>query len=421
MPDNNDTEPRSGALRRVIAAHLMRVVVILLLILAAGWLVLFWNEDGAHPVPHAAPAPAAVEASVLTLAAERVPLEPDYLGQTEASRTVEIRARVDGFLEAQHFTEGTKVEAGQPLFLIDPRVFQTELDIARAALASAKARTDRAQRQVVRFRELTAQQAATPSELEEWETELALGQAEIALAEARIARAELDLSYTEIVSPITGVIGEAERDVGSYVGPQDGGLLAVVEQHDPMHVRFSVSESDILRWARDQATGVVESPAIEELQIELTLSDGSVHPHRGRIEFLGVRVDPSTGSTVVQAVVPNPDLTLLPGQFCHARVIGPQRVGAILVPQSALVQNPSGTFVYTLGEGDAAELRAVTIGDWIGGRVVVTAGLAPGDRVVTDRLMTVRPGVTVKPIEPTPPADAPAPPAPHLPGAEEGA
>lgn len=400
MADERGSRSRRANLRRALSGHLMRVVVVLVLVAGLFGLVVFWQQHDAEPGLVAAPAPTAVEATVMTVTPETVPVEPTYLGQTEASQTVEIRARVAGYLESQAFEEGSLVEAGQLLFQIDPRDFETELAIAQATVASAEARAERARRQVERFRELEAQRVATTSEVDEWETELLVTTAEVRLAEARVAQAELNLGYARIESPITGVIGEAERDVGSYVGPQDGGLLAVVEQQDPMQVRFSVSEADILRWQSQTASGVIESPGVEGMRVELTLADGTVHPHLGRVEFMGVRVDPTTGSTMVQAVVPNPDGNLRSGQFAHARVIGARRRNALLVPQAALVQNPTGSYVYAVNDEGLAELRAVAIGDWVDGRVVIESGLEAGDRVVLDRLLMMRPGVEVRALAP---------------------
>lgn len=375
----------------------MRIFVVLILLIGVVGTVIFWKRHEAAPEPETATAhPPAQSVRILRVTPERVPLVPRYLGQTEASQSVEIRARVDGFLESRNFEEGGRIAAGQLLFEIDRRQYQAELDVAKAELASAKARADRAARQVTRYEELIAQRAATPSELDEWQTELRLAQAQIQLASAHMAQAELDLGYTRVESPIDGVIGEAERDVGSFVGPQQGGgLLATVDQVDPIRVRFSVSEADILRWQQQIASGDLESPGVEQMQVKVELADGSTFPHLGRISFLGVRIDPTTGSSVILAEVPNPDGRLVPGQFCHVSIEGIIQNNQILVPHRAVIQNPTGAFVYVMDDEGAAQFRAVELGDWVGERVVVRSGLEPGDRVILDRILTIRPGAPV--------------------------
>ncbi len=375
----------------------MRIFVVLILLIGVVGTVIFWKRHQAAPEPETATAhPPAQSVRILRVTPERVPLVPRYLGQTEASQSVEIRARVDGFLESRNFEEGGRIAAGQLLFEIDRRQYQAELDVAKAELASAKARADRAARQVTRYEELIAQRAATPSELDEWQTELRLAQAQIQLASAHMAQAELDLGYTRVESPIAGVIGEAERDVGSFVGPQQGGgLLATVDQVDPIRVRFSVSEADILRWQQQIASGDLESPGVEQMQVKVELADGSTFPHLGRISFLGVRIDPTTGSSVILAEVPNPDGRLVPGQFCHVSIEGIIQNNQILVPHRAVIQNPTGAFVYVMDDEGAAQFRAVELGDWVGERVVVRSGLEPGDRVILDRILTIRPGAPV--------------------------
>ncbi|HZW09215.1 MAG TPA: efflux RND transporter periplasmic adaptor subunit [Phycisphaerales bacterium] len=382
-------------------------VVLLLVLGAVVWSWRHWHAGPKHePAPHPAEP---VPVSAITVRKETVPMLLRFLGQTEASQVVEVRARVAGYLEARSFTEGAEVEEGQELFQIDPRPFQVELAQARAGLASAQATLGRALLQVSRFEEAQVQGAATQQELEDWQTQAQVAEAEVQRHEAQIAAAELQLDYAGIESPIAGVIGEALRDTGSYVDAGQNGLLAIVQQLDPMYVLYSVTEQEILRFQRQVSEGQVVFPAVEELELEITLADGSTYPHRGRINFIDVQVHETTGTSIVRGEVPNPDGLLKPGQFIYATVLGAQRVGVVRVPQGAVLQSPAGPSVLVVGDDGIARSKPVELGDWSGTEQwIVERGLEPGDRVITDRLMMVRPGmpVTVAPAEPASTAGA---------------
>ncbi len=333
---------------------------------------------------------------VVRVLPESVLIRPRFLGQTEASQTVEIRSRVKGFLEKQGFVEGTKVEAGRVLFRIDPRSFQAEVDIAKAKLASAEARLFRTRQQVTRYEALVSRNSAAANDLEQLQTDEQVAQADVQLQKAQLAQAQLNLSYTTVESPITGLIGEAMRDVGSYVDDGTNSLLAVVEQVDPMYVRYTVSEQEMLSWRSLVSSGQVTMPETEKLRLQVTLADGTVYPYKGKIGFVGVSVSTSTGSTVVRGTVSNPDSLLKPGQFIHVTVVGPERRNALLVPQGAVIRNPSGASVYVVDKDNQAEQRTVVLGEWEEDRWVVESGLKPGDRVIANHLMQVRPGTKVE-------------------------
>jgi membrane fusion protein, multidrug efflux system len=379
--------------------HLVRrgiPVVILLAALAAAWL--YWGRSSHAPQAQGQPArqagpPLPVEA--LVVAPANVPLRPRFLGQTEASQVVEIRSRVRGFLLRRAFEEGQPVKRDQVLFQIDPKPFEVELDQARASLASAQARVERAAQELRRYEQLSAQKNATANELDEVRTEHRVAQAAVAQEKARFDKAELDLGYTTIKSPIDGVTERARKDVGSYIDDAQSGLLTVVRQVDPIYVRYAVSEQDLLRWQRQRESGQVKVPDVTRLELEITLGDGRPYPHHGRINFIDVRVDPATGTAVIRGTVPNPENTLLPGQFVHASVLGIERVNTVVVPQRAVVQAPGGSTVYVVNDKSVVEQRPVTLGDWVQDGWVIEEGLNTGDRVVLDRLMQVRPGMQV--------------------------
>lgn len=387
-----------------------RIIVGAVILIGAVIGLVYWSWEDHAPEPvAAAPPPGPVEATVVPVMARSVPLAPSYLGRTEASQIVEIRARIDGFLEERTFEEGGHVEAGQTLYRIDARPFEAEVAVATARLANAEARLERATRQVERIQGAAAQAAVSESELDEWETEQQVARADVMLEQAQLRQAELDLGYTTIESPIAGVIGQSLIDAGTYVQSGPESLLAVVQQIDPIYAEFSVSEQEVLRWQRLVESGAVELPEVGQLPVRLTLSDGRAYPLEGFINFVGVQVDPSTGTALMRATVPNPDGTLIPGQFAQVTVLGIERLNTILVPQQAVMQTPTGASVYVVTPEGIAEPREIELGAWVGDDWIVEDGLRPGELVVANNLMRMRPGT---PVVAAPPAAAVPPPAP---------
>ena len=403
-PTTDSGNPRGSARQHLVR----RGVPIMALVLALAAAFAYWRRSDLGPTAHAAPAPPGpMSVEVVTVEPQNVPLRPRFLGQTEASQVVEIRSRVRGFLLDRAYDEGQVVKQGQVLFRIDPKPFQADLDVAHAALASAQATHQRAVTELRRFETLFTQKNVTANELDQARTEERVAAAAVRSEEARVARAELDLSYTTISSPIDGVTERSRKDVGSYIDDTANSLLTVVRKVDPMYVRYAVSEQDLLRWQRQRETGEVKVPDITQLDLQITLGDGRPYPHKGRINFVDVRVDPATGTAVIRGTVPNPENTLLPGQFIHASVLGIDRLNTITVPQKAVVQAPSGATVYVVNDKNVIEQRPVTLGDWVDQGWVIEQGLRPGERVVVDRLMQVRPGAPVV-VQATPAPGSPA-------------
>lgn len=388
-------------------------VIVLLVVLAS--LYLFWTLSERGSGRRAAPPPTGpVPVTTIALQPRDIPHELRFLGQMAASQVVELRARVAGYLEERTFEEGQLVEQGQQLFQIDPRPFQVALAEAQANLAIAQANLARAKEHLERLQSLQAENAATAEELDVAQTDLHVAEAQVSLQEAQIAAAELQIDYASVESPITGLIGRALKDIGSYVDSGPEGLLAVVQQVDPIYVEYAVTEQEILRFQRQVEEREIELPDVRDLELEITLADGSVYPHRGHINFIDVQVDESTGTSLVRGQVPNPEMVLKPGQSVHASVLGITRTGALLVPQSAVMQTPTGSSVYVVGPDGILEQRPVTMGRFHGEDWIVEAGLAPGDRVVTGSLLRLRPGMTVQPTEessapPSSPAATPSP------------
>ncbi len=379
-----------------------------------------WESRGHRPTAvHAAAPMQAIPVSVVIVQRRDVPLTPTYLGRTESSQRVDIRARVNGFLEEVGFQEGTRVEEGTVLFRIDPRPFEVRLNEARAALTSAEARLDQARRRVERARSAAQGGAVSQTELDQWLTEEQVAAADVELQRARVATAALELSYTSVTSPITGQIGETAQDVGSYVQSGAESLLATVQQVDPIYVSFSVSEQELRAWQEMIAAGEVSVPPEGEIPLSVQLIDGTTYPHTGRLSFLGVELAPTTGTAMARGVLPNPDGLLRPGQFLRVTALDIRRIGTILVPQRAVMQTPAGASVYIVDGSNLAQSRPVTLGEWVGDAWIIRHGVNAGDRVIVDQLVKLRPGTpvaaTVLPetaSERTAPAENPALPAP---------
>lgn len=382
-----------------------------MLLIAALIVFIRWESGSSPSATSAAAAPRPpLAVSVIEIVEQSVPITPTYLGRTEASQTVEIRARVNGFLEERSFEEGTKVAPGQCLYRIDPKPLEAAVAIARARVASAEARLAAAERLVRRVEQAAANSAASTNELDEATTQKTVAIADLRLAQSTLVQSELDLSYTKVESPIAGIIGRSLKDVGSYLQPGDSGLLATVQQIDPIYVTFSVSEQEILRWQQMTARGEVTMPEISNIPLLLRMSDGSTYstpnpdgtesPGIGRINFQSVQVDPNTGTALMRGVFANPGGMLLPGQIVRVTSHGIQRVRAVLVPQRAVVSTPAGSSVYVVsGTGDelVAQARAVELGEWYEDAWVITSGLKSGDRVIVDRHSMLRPGARITP------------------------
>lgn len=351
-------------------------------------------ERGRAPAIVAPPPP---EVAVVTVHPQAVPLEYEYVGRTEAYRTVEIRARVPGFLQERAFEEGGRVREGDVLFRIDPSLFQADVEIARARVQQADAALALAQLEVGRFEQAAAAGAGNVRELNQAQTTVVDARAAANLARAELAKAELNLSYTEVRSPVSGTIGRALKDVGSYLDAGENSLLAVAMQTDPMYVTFSFSERNWLEWSRQARSGEIRGAP--NPPVRAVLLDGTVYPHEGRLDFVDVRVAPETGMASARANFPNPDDALKPGQFVRAIVHGWERPNSIVVPQRAVNSSPAGQQVLVVGEGDVVEPRPVRVGPWRGDGWLILEGLRGGERVVVDGAMKAPPGGVVRAVE----------------------
>jgi membrane fusion protein (multidrug efflux system) len=393
---------------------------------------------GGGKVTASAPPPAVVVAEV---AQRTVPIYSEFVGQTRARETVELRARVEGVLERIHFKEGTAVKKGAPLFTIDRRPFEASLQSARAVLAKAESdlaqaqqRTDvlkaqaeladaqavhsRTVQDLARIRPLAEQKAVTELELDaaiaaeksaqanvearsanltnleasvKYTIERAA--AEVSAAKARVIQATLDLSYCSINSPISGIIGFKQVDEGNLVGRGEATLLATVSASDPLLVDFNLSEIEYLKLTEPDSAG----KRAGNLKFELILSDETVHPHPGTFSVIDRAVDPQTGTVRVEARFPNPSSYLRPGQFARVRVAVAEQENAILVPQRAVQELQGAKTVLVVNNENKAVVRTISVGDKSDQYVIVLDGLSAGERVIVEGIQKVRPGSEVSP------------------------
>jgi membrane fusion protein, multidrug efflux system len=339
--------------------------------------------------PAAPPAAGPIEVTVMEVKRSDTPVEFEFTAQTQSSREVEIRARVDGFLDRRVYTEGQMVHAGQTLFLMDPKPFEAALQTAKGELSQQQARLYVAKANLARVIPLAAQNALSKKDLDDATGNEKQAEAAVIAAQGQVQTAELNLSYTIIKSPLKGLSSFARQQDGSYVTAASSGWLTSVYQLDPMWVNFSISENELLGY-RDQASkGQLRLPANDDYEVTLVLADGTVFPATGHINFANPAFSSETGTFLVRAVFENPKGTLRPGQFVRARVAGAIRPNAILVPQRAVLQGSKSHFVWVVDENSKAHQRVVETGDWHGDDWFITDGLQAGERIIVDGAIRV--------------------------------
>jgi len=340
----------------------------------------------------------ASEVTVMTVTPRDTPVSFEFVGQTQSSHQVQIRARVNGFLEKRVYTEGALVKAGSVMFQQDMKPFQAQLDVALGGLAEQQARLQVANDNLAQVRPLAALNALSQKDLDDATGQQAAAAAAVQSAKANVEQARLNLGYTTITTPVTGLSSFARVQDGAYVNAENS-LLTSVEQMDPIWVNFTVSENDMLNLRSDQAKGILKLPASDNYPVEVVLADGSVYPGKGKITFTNASFNQQTGTFLLRATLPNSEGTLRPGQFVRARVSGPVRVNAILVPQQAVLQGAKGHFVVVVDKDNKAEIRGVQVGPWHGDDWFITEGLKAGDVVVTDGAVKLSPGAPVKIVD----------------------
>jgi membrane fusion protein, multidrug efflux system len=342
-----------------------------------------------------APTPPIPEVAVMTVTTQTIPDEPEFIGQAESSRPVEIRSQVTGIIKERFFTEGREVKKGDRLYRIDPVPLQAAAVSAKAMVAQAEARLVQAGQNLERVKPLVAEQAVSRKDLDDAVAEELAAKAALESAKGQLVKARFDLDSTLIIAPITGMVERTRVYEGRLVSAQTD-LLTIIHQVDPMYVNVSVPESYLLQLRRELAEKKVQNHS--QLKGVITFSDGSTYPHEGVLAFDDVVYRVETGSREGRFVFSNPERLLLPGQFVKVRVIGYTRTDAVLVPQRAVQQGPKGPIVYVVGAGDKVEVRDVQAASWQGSQWLIEAGLHAEERVVVDGVQRIMPGAQVKPV-----------------------
>ena len=352
--------------------------------------------------PEQPKAPPVIPATVITIEPQNTPVSFEFVGQAESSRQVEIRARVDGFLEKQTYNDGELVQEGKVLFELDKKPLEATLQQAQGELSLHQARHATAVANLGRIKPLAEQDAVSKKDLDD-----AIGaeketKAAVLSAEGAVREAELNLSYATIFTPVTGLASKAVKQEGSYIPTGQESLLTYVAQLDPIWVNFSISENQLLNARQQVAKGLLVPPEGSNYVIEVQFADGSSHPHKGRVNFAEPNVDPETGTMLVRAELANPESSMRPGQFVRVLMHGASRPNAITLPQTAVLQGAKGHFVWVLDESNKAEVRAVGVGPWHGDDWFITSGLQAGDQVVVDNLIKLSKGIQVQNTPPPP-------------------
>ena len=372
--------------------HLRRkrliIMVACLLVLLLVYLILTWPKKIEPEAPLVIVEPVGVE---------DVEIYGEYVGRVRAQQFVEVRARVEGFLESMEFEEGTYVNKNQVLFLIDQRQYRAKADKARAQLRKDSANVLKTQRDLNRIRPLYEQNAASQLDLDNAIAAYETAVASMGMSQADLDQAEQELGYTMVRSPLSGYISERYVDLGALVGPGGQSLLATVVKSDTVLVDYSMTALDYLKSReRNVVIGQKDSTRSWQPYVTITLADNSEYPYKGIVDFADPQVDPKTGTFSVRAEMPNPDRVLLPGQFTKVKALLDVREHATVVPQKALIIEKGGAYVFIMRRDSIAERRFIELGPEFGNNVVVERGLIPGEMIVTEGYHKLTPGIKMR-------------------------
>lgn len=342
--------------------------------------------------PAALPAPVV---QVIEVTATNAQMSTEIIGQLDSPQNVEIRARVEAFVEKMLFTEGTEVKEGAPLFLLDKKPFEERLAAANGMLAEAIAQLHKYEKDVARLKPLAEKKAIPQQDLDNAEASVEVGKAAVLSAKAQVESATLDLGYCTVNAPISGLIGAKQVSIGELVGKGQPTLLATMSTLDPIWFYCAISEAQYLKAeAEVRRTG----RQVSELPVTLILTDGSVHPAKGKFVFIDRAVDVKTGTLRVRAEFKNAEKLLRPGMFGRIKVDLGVRPDSLPVPERAVAELQGKNFVWVIGSDNKATQRPVKVGETLGESVLITEGLKAGERIVVEGLQKVREGVPVQPL-----------------------
>lgn len=350
------------------------------------------------------PAPPVLDIPVTQVIQRDVAIPIELVGQTRGSVDIPIRARVEGVLESMDFQEGRTVKAGDLLYTIDPRPFESKVVEAQGRLAEARTLLAKAKSDLARIRPLAEMKAVSQQDLDSAVAQYEAAKGAVQAAEAQVEQAEIELSYTRITSPIDARIGISEAKVGEFVGRQPNPVvLNFVSQTDPIRVRFSINEREYLRFARRLAELRGQDDEAEPREregLELILADGTLHQYPGHVVSYSAAIDPATGTFTLEADFPNPDNIVLAGQFARVRAVAETRHDALLVPQRAVSELQGNYRVFVINPDNTVELRVIEPGPRIDDLWLIDKGLEPGERVAVEGILRLQNGMTVNPVSP---------------------
>ena len=351
--------------------------------------LLFAMAACSKPQP-APPAPPAVTVAPVTQ--KDTPIYIELVGSTLGSEDVEIRSRVGGYLVSMNFTEGTFVRRGDLLYKIDPLPFEASLAEARANLATSQADLQKAKNDVDRLTPLLKERAVSKQEVDNANSAREAAVSQVAANEAKVAQAKLDLAYATILSPVDGLIGTTQRKVGSLIARGET-LLTTVSKIDPIFFRCAIAEAEYLKIAR---RGDAYNRSLQkQYAVDLILADGTVHPHKGKLDAIERAVDPTTGTLTGQFIFANPERILRPSQYGRARLVVDVKPNALLIPQRAVQEIQGLNSVMVVKTDSTVEQRMVKAGDRVGDQWIIESGLKPGEQVIVEGIQKVQPGIKV--------------------------
>lgn len=364
------------------------IAVILIIIIVAAYIILNRKAEVVEDTPIV---------SIMPTQQENVEIYGDYVGRIRAQQFVEVRARVEGFLEQMLFEEGTHVNKDQVLFIINQDQYIAKVDKAKAQLKKDEAQARKAERDLERIRPLYEQNAASQLDLDNAIAAYEMAVATVRMSQADLDQAEQELGYTMVTSPISGNISERYVDLGTLVGTSGKSLLATVVKSDTVLVDFSMTALDYLKSKERNITiGQKDSTRTWQPTVTITLPDNTTYPYKGIVDFAEPQVDPRTGTFSVRAEMPNPKQVLLPGQFTKVRLLLDVRSNATVVPQKALIIEKGGAYIYVMRKDSTVEKRFIELGPEFGNSTVVERGLVPGENIVVEGYHKLTPGIKVK-------------------------